>query len=373
MIAEDKLRTAARELNKIVSPNVDAEGDVDAIIAWIEKVLGAAPPVIEPTDVFTPVTTEVLMYFQTPDDERDDYVPEEEPTPVDDSLLGQIRYAKKLRELKDIVNANEELKSLRGTLGKYQDVETLRDKMVEALTAVKSDVVLEEERPRILISTIFQSACPKLSDEEFADLEKLILKDGKVLQPLLLWNNTLVDGHNRYAIALKHNLPFNTKEVQFRNEEEALLWIKENAISQRNLSDYAKYELIKDIESVLKKEAKERQSLAGKGIKVEDKKTVREEMAKKIDVSPSQLRKLKKFDEIASKELKKKAREGKIKIGSVLKEKQIPQEIPLEKKVSNAIKDLERFQSKYINEEQLKEFVVKINAIIEEITQKFNL
>jgi hypothetical protein len=371
MIAEEKLRTAARELNKIVSPNVDEEGDVDAIVSWIEKVLGAVPPVIMPTDVFTPVTTEVLNYLQTPDDERDDYTQEDVPEPFDDSLLGQIRSAKKLRELKDIVNANEELKSLRGTLGKYQDTETLRDKMLETLTAISSSVIVEEERPRIIISTLFQDACPKLSDEEFADLEKLILKDGKILQPLLLWNNTLVDGHNRYAIALKNNLPFTTKDIQFKNEQEAYLWIKENAISQRNLSDYAKYELIKDIESVLKKEAKERQSLAGKGIKVEDKKTVREEMAKKIDVSPSQLRKLKKFDETASKEQKKKAREGKIRIGSVLKE--IPREIPLEKKVSNAVRDLEKFQNKYLHEEQLKEFVIKVNAIIEEIATKFNL
>ena len=46
----------------------------------------------------------------------------------------------------------------------------------------------------------FQSKIPPLTDDEFKQLEENILKEGKLLSPLIVWNNTLVDGHNRYAI-----------------------------------------------------------------------------------------------------------------------------------------------------------------------------
>ena len=50
----------------------------------------------------------------------------------------------------------------------------------------------------------FQSQIPPLTDDEIKQLEENILKEGKLLSPLIVWNNTLVDGHNRYAILQKH-------------------------------------------------------------------------------------------------------------------------------------------------------------------------
>ena len=41
----------------------------------------------------------------------------------------------------------------------------------------------------------FQSQIPPLTDDEFKQLEENILKEGKLLSPLIVWNNTLVDGH----------------------------------------------------------------------------------------------------------------------------------------------------------------------------------
>ena len=46
----------------------------------------------------------------------------------------------------------------------------------------------------------FQSQIPPLTDDEFKQLEENILKEGKLLSPLIVWNNILVDGHNRYEI-----------------------------------------------------------------------------------------------------------------------------------------------------------------------------
>ena len=39
----------------------------------------------------------------------------------------------------------------------------------------------------------FQSQIPPLTDDEFKQLEENILKEGKLLSPLIVWNNTLVD------------------------------------------------------------------------------------------------------------------------------------------------------------------------------------
>ena len=61
----------------------------------------------------------------------------------------------------------------------------------------------------------FQSQIPPLTDDEFKQLEENILKEGKLLSPLIVWNNTLVDGHNRYTIAYQHPLDEDSKLFAF--------------------------------------------------------------------------------------------------------------------------------------------------------------
>ena len=69
----------------------------------------------------------------------------------------------------------------------------------------------------------FQSQIPPLTDGEFKQLEENILKEGKLISPLIVWNNTLVDGHNRYAILQKHpEICFSTMPLHFAYREEAL-------------------------------------------------------------------------------------------------------------------------------------------------------
>ncbi len=83
----------------------------------------------------------------------------------------------------------------------------------------------------------FQSQIPPLTDDEFKQLEENILKEGKLLSPLIVWNNTLVDGHNRYAILQKHpEICFSTMPLRFENREEAIAWICRNQLGRRNLS-----------------------------------------------------------------------------------------------------------------------------------------
>ncbi len=91
----------------------------------------------------------------------------------------------------------------------------------------------------------FQSQIPPLTDDEFKQLEENILKEGKLLSPLIVWNNTLVDGHNRYAILQKHpEIYFSTMPLRFANREEALAWICKNQLGRRNLTPEQKKFLI---------------------------------------------------------------------------------------------------------------------------------
>ena len=76
----------------------------------------------------------------------------------------------------------------------------------------------------------FQNQIPPLTDDEYKQLEENILKEGKLLSPLIVWNNTLVDGHNRYAILQKHpEICFSTMPLRFESREEVLAWICKNS------------------------------------------------------------------------------------------------------------------------------------------------
>ena len=103
----------------------------------------------------------------------------------------------------------------------------------------------------------FQSQIPPLTDDEFKQLEENILKEGKLLSPLIVWNNTLVDGHNRYAILQKHpEIYFSTMPLRFANREEALAWICKNQLGRRNLSHEQKSYLLGKQYEAEKKAAK---------------------------------------------------------------------------------------------------------------------
>ena len=103
----------------------------------------------------------------------------------------------------------------------------------------------------------FQSQIPPLTDDEFKQLEENILREGKLLSPLIVWNNTLVDGHNRYAILQKHpEIYFSTMPLRFENREEAIAWICRNQLGRRNLSPEQKRYLLGKQYEAEKKAAK---------------------------------------------------------------------------------------------------------------------
>ena len=87
----------------------------------------------------------------------------------------------------------------------------------------------------------FKNNLPPLSEEEYEKLEAGILKDG-CRNPLVICvipeGKILGDGHNRYEICMKHNLPFQTIEKEFSSRQEALDWMLEDQGSRRNMGKF---------------------------------------------------------------------------------------------------------------------------------------
>lgn len=99
---------------------------------------------------------------------------------------------------------------------------------------------------------------PPLTPEEYSGLEQSILAEG-CRDAIILWNNIIVDGHNRYRICKAHNIPYRTETKEFANREEVMLWMFQNQLSRRNLNDFQRIEIVRKWENAVKAEAKKRQ------------------------------------------------------------------------------------------------------------------
>ena len=87
----------------------------------------------------------------------------------------------------------------------------------------------------IIIDAEFKRLLPALSKNSYSSLEYSILAHG-CRDPLVLWNDILIDGYNRFEICTKHNIEFDTVDMQFDSREEVLIWIITNQVARRNLS-----------------------------------------------------------------------------------------------------------------------------------------
>ena len=83
----------------------------------------------------------------------------------------------------------------------------------------------------------FAEKIPPLTREEYEQLEANILTDGCVINPLIIWNGVIVDGHNRYRILQDHpDIPYQVHEKEFSDRYEVIAWICKNQLGRRNLT-----------------------------------------------------------------------------------------------------------------------------------------
>lgn len=158
---------------------------------------------------------------------------------------------------------------------------------------------------QIKIIKEFEDLIPPLMPEERQRLESSIIKEG-IREPLILWNNTLVDGHNRHSIAKKHNVKFETQQKDFKDKEEALLWMINNQLGRRNISPYSRTILALKYEEIIKPKA-ELQMKAGKTLGLNDPRVnTRKQIAEIANVGEATVSKVKYIQENATKEQKNK-------------------------------------------------------------------
>jgi len=90
----------------------------------------------------------------------------------------------------------------------------------------------------IIVNEELKAYIDPLTPEEYEALERSILAEG-CRDALVLWGEILVDGHNRYAICQKHDLPFQTlQSTQFQSMEDVHLWMIDQHLGRRSVSDF---------------------------------------------------------------------------------------------------------------------------------------
>ena len=83
----------------------------------------------------------------------------------------------------------------------------------------------------------FKAQIPPLTQEERKQLEENILAEGELLAPILVWNGTIVDGHNRYEILQSHpEIPCSVRDLELETRDEVLVWICKYQLGRRNLT-----------------------------------------------------------------------------------------------------------------------------------------
>lgn len=109
----------------------------------------------------------------------------------------------------------------------------------------------------------FRTLIPPLADDERERLEASIVAEG-VREPIVTWDGTIIDGHNRYAICQEHGLECPNREREFASREAAKIWIIENQFGRRNLNDYNRSVLALKLEPLYQAEAKRKVQESGK-------------------------------------------------------------------------------------------------------------
>lgn len=175
----------------------------------------------------------------------------------------------------------------------------------------------------IIINPQLRDYIDPLTQHEYLALERSLLKEG-CRDALVLWQDTLIDGHNRYAICQKHAIPFQTKQNdQFKSIEDVMLWMIDNHLARRSVSSFQRGVLAlrkKDIINTRRKDksSQEKAQEAEQALTDPDPVPVetREEIAKVAGLSKPAVAQIEKIRKAATPELVEAVRAGTISINT---------------------------------------------------------
>lgn len=79
----------------------------------------------------------------------------------------------------------------------------------------------------------FKNLLPALTEEEYRDLENNLVTNGfdaKKYGAVIVWEDTIIDGHNRYEICRKHKIDPVIEAIKFANRDAVIDWIINNSV-----------------------------------------------------------------------------------------------------------------------------------------------
>jgi len=176
------------------------------------------------------------------------------------------------------------------------------------------------------INAELNALIPPLSNDEYNGLERSLIDEG-CRDKLITWDDTIIDGHNRYEICTKHGIPYQVEERDFESIEDVKVWMIDNQKSRRNLTDGWKWELAQTRKAILAEKGKANMSFEGvpndmRGLSTIDKPqhNTRDTIAKELGWSTGKVAMADKVWKAADEETKEKVRAGEVSINQAYKE-----------------------------------------------------
>jgi transcriptional regulator with XRE-family HTH domain len=186
----------------------------------------------------------------------------------------------------------------------------------------------------ITINDELRSFVDPLSPIEQAALERSLLAEG-CRDALVLWRDTLIDGHNRYELCQKHGIPFRTVHNNtFESIEDVMLWMIDNHLARRSVSDFQRGVLaLKKKEIVSARVAERPADEAADADAAPDPSSppwnTREDVARAARVSSNTISQIERIQKAATPELREAVRTGTISINAAANVAQLPESAQL--------------------------------------------
>jgi len=89
----------------------------------------------------------------------------------------------------------------------------------------------------------FRSLIRPLRRDEYLQLE-VNLEIYGCLNPINTWRGFIIDGHNRYEICNRKGIPYTFLEISLDSREDVIIWICNNQLGRRNLTEETRKYLI---------------------------------------------------------------------------------------------------------------------------------
>lgn len=177
------------------------------------------------------------------------------------------------------------------------------------------------------IDAEFKALIPPPTAEELEYLEASVVAEG-CRDALVLWDDTLIDGHNRYDICTKHGIKYQTVQKSFDSRDAVKAWILRNQLARRNLTAFQRTEIALQLEEIYAAEAKARQATSTGGAAPQlkenlpeaEKTQVRDKIGEIAGVSGKQVDKIKTILREAPPPVVQKVRVGEISVNRAYNE-----------------------------------------------------